>query len=151
LGLDVRELCGDAKVSYLDPSRLREENVGGFDVAVDLVGLMEVVEAEEELAADDGDVGFVERSGFQLWESVVFFTTRDESGLLTKSKHDPPPRNSMTIHSLTPLTKEVLYCVTNWLVHVLSRAISCCISAMVSSLPSRSIYAFVRGSSRMVA
>lgn len=30
----------------------------------------------------------------------------------TKSAADPPPRYSMTIHSLTPLTKLVLYSVT---------------------------------------
>jgi len=46
----------------------------------------------------------------------------------------------MTIHSLTPLTKLVLYLVTNGLEHVLSSAISCWISFMSSSVPSRSIY-----------
>lgn len=45
----------------------------------------------------------------------------------------------MTIHSLTPRTKLVLYWVTKGLAQVLSSAISCWISRMSSSLPSRSI------------
>ncbi|KAG9765937.1 Pkinase-domain-containing protein, partial [Aureobasidium melanogenum] len=59
--------------------------------------------------------------------------------VLCRSKHEPPPRYSMTIHSLTPRTKLALYRVTCSLEHVLKRAISCWISWISSSLPSRSI------------
>jgi len=59
--------------------------------------------------------------------------------LPTRSKHDPPPKYSMTIHSLWPLRKLEIYWVTKGLAHVLSTDISCCISRMSSSLDSRSI------------
>lgn len=61
--------------------------------------------------------------------------------LRTKSAAEPPPRYSMTIHSLTPLTKLVLYAVMYGLWHVLSKAISAWISASSSELSSRSICA----------
>jgi len=63
-----------------------------------------------------------------------------EKGGLTKSRQDPPPRYSMTIHSLWPRRKLPLYCVTYELAHVLRTEISCCISWMSSSLDSRSIW-----------
>lgn len=63
-----------------------------------------------------------------------------KTGAPTRSRHDPPPRYSITIHSLYPLKKLVLYCVTNGLAQVLSTEISCWISCISSSLDSRSIY-----------
>lgn len=57
----------------------------------------------------------------------------------TKSRHEPPPKYSMTIHSLCPLKKLSLYCVTNGEAHVLKTEISCWISWISSSLDSRSI------------
>lgn len=57
----------------------------------------------------------------------------------TRSKQEPPPKYSMTIHSFTPLTKLVMYCDTYGLLHVPSRAISACMSDSSSLVSSRSI------------
>lgn len=63
------------------------------------------------------------------------------SVVLTRSKHEPPPKYSMTIHSLCPWRKLPRYCVTYELAHVASTDISCWMSWISSSLVSRSIYA----------
>jgi hypothetical protein len=59
-------LSGNAKVREFDFAGQGEEDVCGFDVPVDLSLLMEIVEAEEQLLADDGDVCLVEGSRFKL-------------------------------------------------------------------------------------
>jgi len=71
LGFDVCELGGDAEVCDFYLSGGGEEGVGGFDVAVDFAGLVEVVEAFEEFAAYDCDVGFAEGAGFELVVMLV--------------------------------------------------------------------------------
>lgn len=62
------------------------------------------------------------------------------TGMRTKSKQEPPPRYSITIHNLYPRKKLVIYWVTNGLSHVLKTEISCCMSCISSSLVSRSIF-----------
>jgi hypothetical protein len=66
LRLHVGQLGSDAKVGQLNLAGLGEEDVGGLDVAVDFAFGVEIVEAEEELAADDGDLDLVEGARFQL-------------------------------------------------------------------------------------
>ena len=53
----IAELRSYSEISELHLSRGGEEDVGGFDIPVDLALAVQVVEAEQELAADDGDVG----------------------------------------------------------------------------------------------
>lgn len=56
-GFVVRELSGDTKVSEFDLARGCEEDVGGFDISMNLVLLaMKVVETQKKLMTDDGDV-----------------------------------------------------------------------------------------------
>lgn len=43
-----------------------EEDVGGFDITVDLAFSMKIIQAQQELAADDSDVRFTEDTGFEL-------------------------------------------------------------------------------------
>lgn len=69
---------------------------------------VEVVETEQEFATDDGYLILVERTGFELDESQNTYLL-EEGESLTKSRHEPPPRYSMTIHSLWPLRKLALY------------------------------------------
>lgn len=57
----------------------------------------------------------------------------------------------MTIHSLTPLTKLVLYAVMYGLWQVLSSEISAWMSASSSLLSSRSIYMYEHGSCALAA
>lgn len=72
LRFEIGQLRSDAKVCQLDLALVRQKDIGGLDVSMDLVGRMQVVEAEEELAADDGDVGFAEGAGFQLFLSALW-------------------------------------------------------------------------------
>lgn len=55
----------------------------------------------------------------------------------------------MTIHSLYPRRKLVLYWVTKGLAQVLNTEISCWISWISSSLDSRSIWATISGQARL--
>lgn len=66
LGLDVDELGGDTKIGQLDLAGVAQQRVCSLDVAVYLAGRVEVVEAEEQFADDDGDVGFGEGTRFEL-------------------------------------------------------------------------------------
>jgi hypothetical protein len=66
LRFDVGQLRCDPKVGQLDFAGLGEKDVGGFDITVDLPFAMEIVEAQQELAADDGNVRFAEDTGFEL-------------------------------------------------------------------------------------
>jgi hypothetical protein len=59
-------LGSNAKISELYFSRLREQDIGGFDVAMELVLAVQVFEAEEDLVADGGDMRFGEGAGFEL-------------------------------------------------------------------------------------
>jgi hypothetical protein len=71
LGLDVGQLSGNAKVSQLDFARFREKDIGGLDVAVNLALVMQVLDAQQEFAADDGDMSLGEVGGFQLRRLLV--------------------------------------------------------------------------------
>lgn len=66
LRLDVGELGGDSEIGQFDLSTRRQEHVGGLDIAVDLALSMQVLESQEELAADDGNVPFVEWAWLEL-------------------------------------------------------------------------------------
>jgi hypothetical protein len=101
---------------------------------------VQIFESSEQFATDDGDVTFAEVTGFQLEQRLAMSGHWDiQHGELTRSRQEPPPRYSITIHNLWPRKKLVLYCVTYELPHVLRTAISCWISWMSSSLDSRSI------------
>jgi hypothetical protein len=78
---------------------------------VDFASLVKVIESVEKLATYDGDLCFMEGSWFDLLSHQPCLLLLAVAGH-TKSKQDPPPRYSMTIHSLMPLTKLALYCVT---------------------------------------
>lgn len=58
------KLACDAEIGETDVAFGGKEDVGGFDVAVDFSFRVEVFEAFEEFAEDDGDVGFFEGAGF---------------------------------------------------------------------------------------
>lgn len=51
-----RELTRDSKVSKLDLSIRAKEDVGGFDVSVQLVVVVQIFQTHEQLANDDDDV-----------------------------------------------------------------------------------------------
>jgi len=87
---------------------------------------VEVFEATEEFSADDSNMRLGEVSWFQLGLVSKEILQIDGNGMKshTKSRQEPPPRYSITIHSLWPLRKHPLYCVTNVLAHVLRTAIS---------------------------
>lgn len=65
----VAERRGDAKVGELDAAGGAEEDVGGLDVAVDHALAVQVVERQQELAADNGDVGLGEDTGLEQVEA----------------------------------------------------------------------------------
>lgn len=67
LRFDVGELGGDTEISELDSARLGKEDVGSLDITMDLSSGVEVIEAEEKFAADDGNVCLVEGTGTQLY------------------------------------------------------------------------------------
>jgi hypothetical protein len=52
------QLSGDAEIGELDLTRGGEEDIGGFDIAVDLALRVQIVESAKQFATDDGDVGF---------------------------------------------------------------------------------------------
>jgi hypothetical protein len=62
----IGQLCCDTKVRELNLARRREKNVCGFDVPMNLSFAVEVVKTEEQLPANNGNVRFVERAGFEL-------------------------------------------------------------------------------------
>lgn len=66
LRLDVDELGSDTKVSQLHFASLGKQNIGCLDVAVDLAFAVQIIQAQKEFSADDGHMGFVETSWFQL-------------------------------------------------------------------------------------
>lgn len=117
---------------------------------MDLALGVKVLETCEELATYDGNVSFVEygRFGFELYGFVCQLTRSLLAGGLsgrvlfffTKSRHDPPPRYSITIQSLLPRRKLALYWVTWELAQVLRTEISAWMSWISSSVDSRSIY-----------
>lgn len=116
LRLDVCQLGRYTKVGQLDLSGLRKQNIRSFNVSVNLAFGVEVFEATEEFAADDGDMGFIKGTGFgfQLEQDEDISKKRANKGFgdNTRSRHDPPPKYSITIHSLLPRRKLALYCVT---------------------------------------
>lgn len=65
----VAERRGDAKVGELDAAGGAEEDVGGLDVAVDHALAVQVVERQQELAADNGNVGLGEDTGLEQVET----------------------------------------------------------------------------------
>src|SRR5438105_4193948 len=58
----VRELCGHTEICKLDFARRRKENVCCLDVSVNGSLRMEVIESQQKLATDDGDMSFREVS-----------------------------------------------------------------------------------------
>lgn len=68
---------------------------------MDLVLVVQVLEPEQQLAADDGDVGFCEGTGFELSIGIgrAVSAPRKEAGEMnerTRSRHEPPARYSIT-------------------------------------------------------
>jgi hypothetical protein len=76
LRLDVGKLGGDSEVSELDLALVREEDVGGLDVPVDLAGRVEVVESEEEFATGDGNLRLAEGAGLVLHPLAIILCLR---------------------------------------------------------------------------
>lgn len=86
---------------------------------------MQVGEAVQEGSEDYGYGGLGEGAGFELHIIISNCSSHNSQadvwqvkivgakGRRTKSKQLPPPRYSITIHSLCPLRKLSLYCVTN--------------------------------------
>jgi hypothetical protein len=58
---------GEAQRTQLDRPSSTKQHIRRLNVPMDLVLGMKVVESEEEFAADDGDLGFGERTGFELF------------------------------------------------------------------------------------
>lgn len=99
---------------------------------MDLALGMEVFKTSQKLATDDGNLRFAEdgRLRFELRKVSVSAGSLLQQGTcrLTKSKHEPPPKYSMTIHNLLPRRKLALYWVTWELAQVLRTEISAWIS-----------------------
>lgn len=67
LRLDVGQLGRNAKVGQLDLASLRKQDIGGLDVSMDLALLVQVLDAQQQFAADDGNVRLAKVGRFQLW------------------------------------------------------------------------------------
>jgi hypothetical protein len=88
-----RELGGDTEIGELDFSRSGEKNVGGFDITVDGALVVEVVETEEEFAADDGDVGFRKDTSFEEIETrTALEELHDDPQLVVDHERSIVPR-----------------------------------------------------------
>jgi hypothetical protein len=57
-------LGSNSKISKLDLAGLGEEDVGCLDVSVNLALSVQVLNAQQQFTADDGDVCFAEIGGF---------------------------------------------------------------------------------------
>lgn len=86
---------------------------------------MQIIESQEKLSAYYRNIAFPEGPRFQLFNLVKPQSQKKCAPDFTKSKQEPPPKYSMTIHNLYPRKKLVLYCVTKGLEHVLRTDISC--------------------------
>jgi hypothetical protein len=67
LRLDVGQLGRNAKVGQLDFASLRKQDIGGLDISMDLALLVQVLDAQQQFAADDGNVRLAKVGRFQLW------------------------------------------------------------------------------------
>jgi hypothetical protein len=57
-------LGSNSKISKLDFAGLGEEDVGCLDISVNLALIVQVLNAQQQLTADNGDVCFAEVGGF---------------------------------------------------------------------------------------
>lgn len=87
----------------------RGHKVLTFDISMDLVLIVKVLETEQKLSTDDCDMRFGERTGFELFREspdlfsscISLYTIQLQGGGLTRSKQDPPARYSITIFRTT--------------------------------------------------
>lgn len=109
---DVRS-CGREKRSEEGRNNASSERT--LDIPVQLALAMQVLETLEQLAADDCDVVLLEDARLELLtkkEPDQPAKAEEEEEGQTRSPHDPPCKNSMTIQSSVPRSHDPSYLVT---------------------------------------
>jgi hypothetical protein len=102
----VRELPRHSKVGELNVTRGREKDIRRFDVAMDLALAMQILETLQQLAENDSNEALFQGSRLHLARVSEHCEVGGRKDRRTRSRTEPPARNSMIIHNCVPFKYE---------------------------------------------